>query len=356
MASDTAAPNLTPVNYEHSPDFIALLDKLGISLLVSTYQAGKVISVGSHNQKADIHFYHFDQAMGLARTPTGLMIGSRRQVWSLVGAPDVAKKVAPAGKYDVAFLTRQSYYTGPVMGHEMAWGKNQLWFVNTLFSCLCVLHADYNFVPRWRPPFVSTLASEDRCHLNGMALENDEPRFVTALGESDTAAGWRPNKAVGGCLIDVHANEVVLRGLCMPHSPRVHQGQVYLLDSGKGQLCQFDRAGRRASTITSLGGYTRGMDLWGQFAFIGLSRIRETSVFGGIPIAEKRDELRCGVAVVDLRAGRLAGFLHFLSGVEEVFEVKVIPGYRCPIMSGPLPDVDQTETLWLAPPLQNIAT
>ena len=350
MATD-ADPSLTAVDYEHSPSLTGLLGQLGASLVISTYQAGKVITVGVHQQKADIRFYHFEQAMGVARTPTGLAVGSRRQVWTLAGLPDLGPRVAPAGKYDIAFLTRQSHYTGPVMGHEMAWGRGQLWFVNTLFSCLCVVPPEYHFAPRWKPPFVSALAPEDRCHLNGLALDGDEPRYVTALGETDAAGGWRPNKATGGCLIDVKADAVVLRGLCMPHSPRVHQGRVYFLDSGRGHLCVLD--GSRPTVVAGVTGYTRGMDLAGPYAFVGLSRIRETAVFGGLPIAEDRDRLRCGVAVIDLRTGRLAAFLHFLAGVEEVFEVKLLPGYRCPILSGPLPDVDQTEPLWLSPPFPN---
>ena len=343
-----ADSTLTAVDYEHSPSLTRLLGQLGASLVISTYQAGKVITVGVHRQKADIHFYHFEQAMGIARTPAGLAVGSRRQVWTLAGMPDLGPKVGPAGTYDIAFLTRQSHYTGPVMGHEMAWGNGQLWFINTLFSCLCVLHPDYNFAPRWKPPFVSALAPEDRCHLNGLALEGEEPRYVTALGETDTAGGWRANKGSGGCLVDVRTGTVVLRGLCMPHSPRVHQGRVYFLDSGHGRLCVLD--GSRPTVVAGVTGYTRGMDLWGPYAFVGMSRIRETSVFGGLPIADDRDRLRCGVAVIDLRTGRLAAFLHFLAGVEEIFEVKVLPGYRCPILSGPLPDVDQTEPLWLSPP------
>jgi uncharacterized protein (TIGR03032 family) len=214
-----------------------------------------------------------------------------------------------------------------------------------------VLHPDYHFAPRWKPPFVSKLAAEDRCHLNGLAMDGDEPRYVTALGETDAAGGWRANKAAGGCLIDVRTGEVVLRGLCMPHSPRVHQGRVYFLDSGRGHLCRLD--GSRPTVVAGLTGYTRGLDLWGHYAFVGLSRIRETSVFGGLPIAEARDRLRCGVAAIDLRTGQVAAVLHFLGGVEEIFEVKLLPGYRCPILSGPLPDVDQTEPLWLSPPFPN---
>src|SRR5262249_41404922 len=156
-----------------------------------------------HQGKLQIRFHQFDQPMGLARTPTGLAVGTRQQIWFLRAAIDLAPRLAPAGMYDGCFLARQAHYTGPIMGHDLAWGDGELWIANTLFSCLCVVHPDYNFVPRWQPPFVSGLASQDRCHLNGLALDNGKPRFVTVLGESDVPAGWRPDKASGGCIVDV---------------------------------------------------------------------------------------------------------------------------------------------------------
>ncbi|MFM7152012.1 MAG: TIGR03032 family protein, partial [Gemmataceae bacterium] len=319
----------------------------------STYQAGKVFTVGSHANALQLRFHHFDQAMGLARTPRGLAIGSRRQVWFLAGMPDLARRLQPAGQFDVCFLTHQSFFTGPIMVHDLGWGEGQLWAVNTLFSCLCVLDGEHNFVPRWKPSFVSELASQDRCHLNGLAMESGKPRYVTALGQTDTPAGWRPHKAEAGCLIEVASGRVLLDNLCMPHSPRCHEGRVWVLNSGKGELNRVDPASRTLETVASLPGYTRGLDFLGRYAFVGLSRIRETSVFGGLPIAERKDDLQCGVAVVDLTNGQTVAHLLFRSGVEEIFDVKVVPGFRDPILSGPLPDVDQTEPIWFAAPFSD---
>ncbi len=352
MQTELAAPkNLTAVDFEHTGNLVPLLQDLRVSLVISTYQAGKVLTVGATADAVQIHFHHFEQAMGLARTPTGIAVGSRRQVWTLSAAPDLARQLQPAGTHDICFLTRHAHFTGPIMGHDLSWSGGELWVVNTLFSCLCVIRPEFSFVPRWRPPFVSRLASEDRCHLNGMAADDVRPRYVTALGETDTPAGWRPGKVDGGCLIDVVSNEVLLRGLSMPHSPRLHGGELWLLDSGHGRLNRFDPHGRRLDTVAELPGYTRGLDLFGRYAFVGLSRIRETNVFGGLPIAQRRADLRCGVAVVELSSGALVATLLFRTGVEEIFDVKVLPGYHNPVLSGPFPDVDQTETLWLAPSL-----
>src|SRR5262249_3886517 len=153
---------------------------------------------------------------------------------------------------------------------------------------LCTLHEGYSFVPRWRPPLISALAAEDRCHLNGLALAGGRPKYVTALAETDTPQGWRPNKATSGCLIDVSTGQAVARGFAMPHSPRVHGGRVWLLDSGTGRLVTVDPASAEIQAVAEQPGYTRGLALHGTYAFVGLSKIRETSTFGGVPIAERR--------------------------------------------------------------------
>lgn len=192
------------VRFEHSTNFAPLLSHLGISLLVSTYQAGKLVAVGSQGDTLTLSFHNFERAMGLALDGMDrIALGATNQVWLLRNARDLAPRIEPAGKHDACFLARSSRVTGDIQAHEMAWAGDELWITNTLFSCLCTLHEDYSFVPRWRPPFVSALAAEDRCHLNGLALENGCPRYVTVFGETDTPRGWRPTKASSGCLVDV---------------------------------------------------------------------------------------------------------------------------------------------------------
>jgi uncharacterized protein (TIGR03032 family) len=192
----------------------------------------------------------------------------------------------------------------------------------------------YSFVPRWRPPFITTLTAEDRCHLNGLAMHNGQPKYVTALGQSDTPEGWRPNKANGGCLIDVVSGDVVARGLAMPHSPRVHDNRLWLLDSGTGRVLIVDPANGQSIPVAELPGYPRGLAFCGRYACVGLSRIRETSTFGGLPLAERRHELKCGVWVLDTLTGQTAEFLEFEKGVEEIFDVQILSGVRFPAVAG----------------------
>jgi uncharacterized protein (TIGR03032 family) len=328
------APTAVEFHYTQSDSFVALLKQLAASLLVTTYQANKLLAVREAQGGLSTLVRTFDQPMGLAVDGRRLALGTRNQIWLLRNAPDIAPRIEPAGLHDGCFLPRSSHVTGDIRGHEIAWAGDELWIVNTRFSCLCTLDPDYSFVPRWWPPFISALAAEDRCHLNGLAMVDAKPKYVSALGETDRGGGWRADKAKGGCLIDVPSGEVVARGLSMPHSPRLHEGGLYLLESGTGRLLQVDTITGHGETVAELAGFTRGLAIHGPYAFIGLSKIRETNTFGGLPIAERLDELKCGVAVVDLRRGQVVGLLEFQTAVEEIFAVEVLPGVRFPEVLG----------------------
>ncbi len=350
VASSADSPLQREVRYEYSPHFPQILEHLGASLLVSTYQAGKLGVIGTHQGQLTFSFLNYIKAMGVAVGRRRLAVGSLREIHFLHAAPELARSIEPAGVHDACWLTRGSHHTGNIHIHELVWGKDGLWVVNTLFSCLCTLHDEYSFVPRWRPPFVSELIAQDRCHLNGVAMQDGRPRYVTAHGESNDPAGWRPDKATGGILMDVDSGEVVTRGLAMPHSPRLYGDRLWVLNSGAGTIDVVDRGSGQRETIERVPGFTRGLDFHGQFAFVGLSKIRETSVFGGVPIAQRRDELRAGVGVVDLVSGKAVAALQFHSGVDEIFAVNVLPGCVNPALRGPQPEEDGTQEIWLVPP------
>src|SRR5262249_27841493 len=187
--------------------------------LVSTYQAGKLIVVRADGDVTNTHFRTFDTPMGLAYDRGRLAVGTKLDVREFHNQPEVARKLDPPEKHDAAFLPRHAISTGQIAIHEVAWAGEELWLVNTRFSCLCTLDRRYSFVPRWRPKFVTGLAPEDRCHLNGLGLRDGRPRYVTALGETDSAAGWRETKARGGGLVGEVGRGIILRGLSMAHSP-----------------------------------------------------------------------------------------------------------------------------------------
>jgi uncharacterized protein (TIGR03032 family) len=332
------AENQSDLRSVHTTSFPRLLDQLGISVLVSTYQAGKLIALRSEGGVLNTHFRNFASPMGLAGDSQRLAIGTKCHVWEFYNQPEVGRKLEPVGRHDACFLPRRAHVTGDIRIHEITWTERDLWIVNTRFSCLCTLDGEHSFVPRWRPPFVSALAPDDRCHLNGLLVRDGQPRYVTCLGRTDTAAGWRDNKARGGCLLEVSSGEVVVDGLSMPHSPRWYRDQFWLLESGDGSLALVDTARARVERVVELPGFTRGLDFFGPYAFIGLSQVRETAVFSGIPITERLTERICGVWVVDLRNGQVVAFLRFEAGVQEIFAVQVLSGIRFPDI---LPDDEE---------------
>ncbi len=227
--------------------------------------------------------------MGLALDQGKLAIGTRSAVIEYRNMPAAAEKVEPRGTHDACFIHRNTRITGDVRIHDVAWIGNELWFVATAFSCLATLDPEHNFSPRWKPPFIEKLQPGDACHLNGMEVVDGQVAFVTALGQTSEPNGWRENKASGGCLIDVPSSEVLLEGLSMPHSPRVHDGRLWFLESGEGRLCVVDLEAGTYETVQELPGFTRGLAFAGPLAFVGLSQIRETATFGGLPISERLD-------------------------------------------------------------------
>jgi uncharacterized protein (TIGR03032 family) len=318
-----------------TPGFRERLLASGGSLLVSTYQTNTLIVVRAREGELNTHFRGADKPMGLAVRGDRLAIGMRTEVWDLRDTPAVAPRLDPPGTHDACFLPRNRHVTGDIAVHELAWADDGLWLVATSFSCLATLDADHSFVPRWTPPFVSALAAGDRCHLNGLAVVDGRPRYVTALGATDEPGGWRAGKATGGVLVDVASGETVAAGLSMPHSPRVHDGRLYVLASGRGELCVVDEASGRAEPVAELPGFTRGLTFAGRTAFVGLSQIRESSTFGDLPLTQRLRERQAGVWAVDLDTGAVAGFLRFDDLVQEVFDVAFLPGRRWPEVAEP---------------------
>lgn len=400
-----------PLRSVHTSNFSSILQELGISLLVSTYQAGKLVMLRPDGDRLNTHFRSFSKPMGLAVDGDRLAIGTSLEIWEYHNAPAVAQRLEPAGTHDACFLPRSSVCTGDIQIHEMAFGRvegegwrvegggnavlgggcwveggrsavegasrsggrwsaagedrsaspfpvhslpstnhsspstlhpapstlhpppstPELWFVNTRFSCLCTRSDTHSFVPQWRPPFISALAPQDRCHLNGLGMRDGRPAFVTALGSTDTPGGWRHDKKGGGVLLDVPSGEVIARGLSMPHSPRWYDGRLWVLASGSGSVGCVDPNTGKYEALTELPGFTRGLDFYGPLAFIGLSQVRESAVFSGISIAERPLEERCcGVWVVNIETGETVAFVKFEDAVQEIFAVHVLPGVRCP--------------------------
>lgn len=319
--------------------FIEFMRQANASVFVTTYQAGKVAILGWTGKSISLTLLDYPKPLGLAVRGNQMVLAGMDRVILFANNPNLAEEYledpAKKGQYDALYLARATYFTGPVMAHDVAWVDNEVWFVNTRYSTLASLSQEFSFVNRWKPPFISELMPEDRCHLNGMALVNGKPKYVTALAQTNEAGKWRESKANGGIIMTVPSGEVVMRGLSMPHSLRWYRDKLWFLNSGTGELCVADLQSGKRETVCALQGYTRGLCFAGNYALVGLCMIREKHTFGGLPVQQRHKQLLCGIAIVDIRDGRQVGLCKFTQGVQELYEVQIVAGMRRPVMRMP---------------------
>lgn len=320
-----------PFSYTFSPNVPELLQGLNCSLAVSTYQTGKVVIFSAKDQHSLIQLPRtFPKPMGMARHEDKWAIALIDKLIITSNAKGLAPNYpASPNTYDALFVPRASYYTGPVDMHDLAYTKYGWMGVNTSFSCLSIIDEDYSFKPFWKPSFITDLKPEDRCHLNGMAIEKNEPRYVTALSDDNESRKWKPRMLSSGVLIDVKSGETILSGLAVPHSPRIYDDKLYMLLSATGEVVEVDVEKRNYTVITQVPGFTRGMDRIGDYLFVATSKLRpNSSIFKEAPVAEK--SVHCGISIIYLPTGILAGYIMYNTSVEELFDVMVLPGMLRP--------------------------
>ncbi len=312
------------IDVTYSTNIIEILKQLKCTIVMSTYLSGKIIIIGQYNNKLDIRFKEFSKPMGMCIHNNDIWAGLEHSIWHFRDYPIAAKSIKGERKFNTCYLPADIHFTANIDIHEMEYANDELYFINTKFSCLCIADKKTSFKPIWKPSFISVLQPTDRCHLNGFCLRDGEPRYVTALGVTDEPLGWRKNKVDGGVLIDIATNEILIKGLCMPHSPRWHNDKLWLLESGKGSLSYFDFKKKKAIEVIRLPGFTRGISFVGNLAFIGLSKVRESATFSGLPIT-KLEKRVSGIWIVDIKKGEIISFIEYTKGVEEIFSVNVLP-------------------------------
>lgn len=327
---------LRPFTCTHSTEFSELLWTLQCTLIISIYQANKIIYISAGNSENLVQLSQdFDSPMGLAAEDNRLAVATKDEVIMLsyvraLGSSYPRRSNTSDGQY----VPQAAHFCGEQKTHDLVWGRAGLWQVNTLFSCLSLKDDRDNFNPQWRPRFISELAPEDRCHLNGVAMINGHPGYVTALGETNTSEGWRANKTSGGVVMHVASNEVVLGGLPMPHTPRVYNDELYALLSATGELVRVDTGRGGYEVITRLPGFVRGMARYGDYLFVGLSQLRRNSpTFSDIPIA--RESPFCGIVAIHLSSGTTVGHLRYESVCQEIYDMQTVSGLRRPGLVSP---------------------
>lgn len=320
-----------PFSCSYSPNFAELLIQLRCALILSTFQAGKVIFISPKNKEDLVQLPRtFNKAMGVALDGDKMAVATKEEVIFLRRSEALAASYPKKPQtYDTLFVPRATYYTGGVDIHDLHFGKSGLWAVNTSFSCLCTIDQNFSFTPRWKPNFISQLASEDRCHLNGLAMEEGKPKYVSALGTGDSTQAWRENITSGGVIMDVESGEIVASGLAMPHTPRLYDGKLYCLLSAAEKLVCIDPNTGKYEDVAKVEGFVRGMAKQGDFVFIATSRLRKnSSTFKHLKIAEKADV--AGITVVHLPTGSVTARLIYKASVDEIFDVQVLPDFARP--------------------------
>lgn len=315
-----------------SRQFPDWLNEQQLSLGFTTYQAGKLFLLGLRaDGKLSVFERTFQRCLGMWGCGQTLWMSSLYQLYRF---EDVLEGQV-AGDCDRLYVPQVSYVTGDLDIHDVAVeDSGRVVFVNTLFGCIATVSETHSFIPLWKPPFLDRLAAEDRCHLNGLALENGKAKYVTAVSQSNVADGWRDQRQNSGVVMDVEASEVVASGLSMPHSPRVYRGKLWVLNSGTGHFGFVDIAKGTFEPITFCPGYMRGLAFHGNFAIIGLSKQRENRTFSGLDLdknlAKSQATPRCGLYVIDLSTGDAVHWVRVEGVVSELYDVVTLPSVRCP--------------------------
>ena len=321
--------------------FAPWLSGTNASLAFTTYQAGKIFLVGcGQDGSLSVFERSFARPMGLGVGTRRLWMASLYQLWRFENFLEDGQS---RDGHDAVFVPVNGHTTGDIDVHDIVEGRDgQPIFVATRFNCLATLDERNSFAPVWMPPFIDRIAAEDRCHLNGMAVADGRPAYVTCVSGTNVAEGWREHRRDGGMVLDVASGEAVAGGLSMPHSPRLHRGVLYLIQSGTGEFGRIDPATGAFEPICFLQGFARGLAFAGDHALIGVSRPRRDATFEGLALQERLEREgvspQCAVVAVNLATGDIEHQLVIRGLVEELYDVAVLPGIKRPMALGFMTD------------------
>ena len=328
--------------FSQSDGLVRLLAQQGAAIMFSSYQSGLLYMLGHiPNGGAHLHQSVMAKPMGIwVEDDNAFALSAGYQIMRFKNGLEPNQLVNE--QFDACYVPRETHFTGELDAHDIGIDRDgQPIFVNTRFNCLATTDPRHSFRELWRPPFISALVDEDRCHLNGLAMDNGEPAYVTAVSRSDTIDGWRDRRDNGGVVIDVRSNKVVCEGLSMPHSPRLHNGELWVLNSGTGELGVVEGAAAGKGKFVPrvfCPGFVRGLTIQNGYAFVGLSKPRYKR-FEGLALDQRLkdadSEPWCGIQIIDLAKGVCAEWFRIDGDVKEIFDVAVINGHACPMSIGP---------------------
>lgn len=332
-----------PFHLELNNDFRQWLEAEGISLALTTYEAGKLIVIGPGIKGGTIVTErNFERCMATFVEGDNIWITTQYQIWQIENGLDQGQYFD--GQWDRVYLPRMSYVTGDVDVHDiMRANDGHLYGVITGYNCIARITHDEkgSFSPHWKPPFISQIIGEDRCHLNGLSLENGELAYVSMIGKSNEKNGWRAHKNDGGFIMDIRNNAVIAQGLSMPHTPRLHDSALWFLEAGKGYVCRIDKTTRDVERVSWRPGFLRGLTFYKNYAFVCSSAPRDNT-FKGLPLDEelktRGTDPRCALDIIDLNTMELAYSVQITGSVKEIYDVAVLEDCKQPLLHGILGD------------------
>ncbi|MDG1431420.1 MAG: TIGR03032 family protein [Paracoccaceae bacterium] len=332
--TENSAKQTTDISVsEGFEDFLAAQN---LTIAATSYQSGRLYLMGRHpNGGLVLSEEYFRKAMGLHVAGNTLRLLSEGHLLELVSSQN-------HGSIGKTFTPAKLHPIGDVSAHDLAvTNDDQVVFVNTRFNCLATLSETEGFTSVWSPPFLHGAQMGDRCHLNGLAIKNGSSAYVTGMARTCRVNGWRRHRTDGGFVMEVQTNRVICEGLSMPHSPRIHDGVLWVCNSGTGELGVIDRDSECFIPLAFCPGFIRGLAFHGRYAFVGLSRPRHAR-FEGLALHDNLknsgQEPWTGVQIINTQSGKIVGWVKIDGPVTELYDIAILPETAFAIADGMPPE------------------
>lgn len=314
------------------PEWAALQQQFGFSVVMGTRSMGDLIVLSVPNpDSVNFHIVNFPLCMGMDIQGDHLAVACQtdiREYHDMLVHPTIQSPV-----YQKCYSPRSISFTGDLDIHEMKYNSaGTPIFIASKYNCLGVPSATHSMKPVWQPKFIKELKPVDACHLNGLCMENGEAKYVSFFAPTAEPNGWRNMPFNSGMLWSVEEQEAVCTGLVQPHSPRLHEGELYVLNSGAGEFGRVDLQTGKYECIAFVGGYGRGLSFVGDYAIFGISKPRHNVYIDNFPLHDRLRALgeidRCQLVTVNLKTGNVIPAVTFEGAARELFDTIVIPDCR----------------------------
>lgn len=310
-----------------------------VSLLISTYKQHKLLCLGlQEDGNLSLFFTDLLRPMGIYYDEKTQTIYSSN-LGNIIQYENVGENMTIIGKFDALFVPKRIDLCPDIDIHDIRYSEkyDKIFFVSPVYNSVLTVSKHKSFDVFWTPNFISKthngkLSREDRCHLNGIALVNGLPKYVTAACTRDYYYAWKEHHGEG-VVIDIETNEIVCGNLYAPHSPGWYKDRLYIGEAGTGYFGYVDLQKKEFVPKKFLPGFIRGITFVNNYALVTLSKDRHCVCFADIPLGKTLQEngqsSMCGFCVINLESFDIIEYLEF-SGVDEVYDIVALPNIMRP--------------------------